>query len=343
MRILVNDIAASEGGALSILKDFYHYVKKNDQKNEWLFLTSNSYIEESERIKIQVLDKQKKWIERILFDLFKWKDVVNNFNPDVILSLQNTNFCFCKYPQVLYIHQPLPFQNIKKFSLFKKQERIFWVYQYLIGWMIKKSAKRSEKIIVQTEWMKRQVEKIAGEGAVLKMSPNIPELELDNEEKWNQYKFIYPTSTVIYKNNEYLYKVSETLAKKGYNFTVEVTLEEEKKVKGIEFIGKIPRKRLLKKYEECTLVFPSYIETYGLPLAEAKLAGTLILAADTEFSHEILSDYKNAYFFNPFDEKELFLLMERVITGDIKKEKISIEPITKNTWGDLIKILENIG
>jgi hypothetical protein len=37
MRIVVNNIAASSGGAISILIDFYDYIKAADEENEWIF------------------------------------------------------------------------------------------------------------------------------------------------------------------------------------------------------------------------------------------------------------------------------------------------------------------
>ena len=61
------------------------------------------------------------------------------------------------------------------------------------------------------------------------------------------------------------------------------------------------------------MIFPSYIETFGLPLLEAKKCDTIILASDCPFSHEILDDYDKVYYFNPFDAKELSKLMETVI------------------------------
>ena len=38
MRILVNDLAASASGAMSVLKSFYQYVRENDNENEYIFL-----------------------------------------------------------------------------------------------------------------------------------------------------------------------------------------------------------------------------------------------------------------------------------------------------------------
>ena len=59
MRIVVNDIAAQKGGALTVLKDFYNYVKENDTENEWIFLLGEKLLEETDNIKIITLPKIK--------------------------------------------------------------------------------------------------------------------------------------------------------------------------------------------------------------------------------------------------------------------------------------------
>ena len=41
MRIVVVNTAASSGGALSTLKDFYNYVRENDESYEWIFIFSS--------------------------------------------------------------------------------------------------------------------------------------------------------------------------------------------------------------------------------------------------------------------------------------------------------------
>ena len=55
-------------------------------------------------------------------------------------------------------------------------------------------------------------------------------------------------------------------------------------------------------------------------MAEAASAGTIVLASDCPFSHEILDNYENAYFFDPFKPAELADLMRKVITGEIVKK-----------------------
>ncbi len=343
MKILVNDIAASGGGALSILQDFYSYIKDNDKNNQWIFLLSNPFINETQRIKVKVIKKAKaSWKNRFLFDLYAWKKVVNEYQPDVILSLQNTIFCFCDYPQIVYIHQPLPFQQIKKFSLFNSKERKFWFYQNIIGMFIKYSARHANKVIVQTNWMKSQVERYSKKNQTYKIPPNLIPYNFSKEVDWKCNKFIYPTSQAIYKNNECLYTACDLLVERKLQFVTEVTLESNENRKNVKFIGKIPRDILMEKYSQYTLVFPSYIETYGLPLAEGRMCGALILAADTEFAREILDGYANAYYFDPFKPIELFELMHKVISGEIVKQRIVENKPIENTWGEIINLLENI-
>ena len=63
------------------------------------------------------------------------------------------------------------------------------------------------------------------------------------------------------------------------------------------------------------------------------MAGTIVLASNTLFSHELLDGYENAYFFDPFKPGELADLMERVITGAIEIKKCtSTKEIAENGW-----------
>ena len=104
MRIIVNDIAASKGGAMTVLKDFYETVKLQNDDNEWIFLLGDNYLEETENIKVLTFKKEKaSQIKRLCFDLFYGRKIINKLNPDVVLSFQNT-ICFgVKCKQVVYV------------------------------------------------------------------------------------------------------------------------------------------------------------------------------------------------------------------------------------------------
>lgn len=338
MNIVVVDYAASEGGAMTILKEFYEEAKK-DKKNSYVFLLSNNYLKETSNIKIAIDKTKKIHKNRLLFDLFTGKKIIKQFKPDLVFSLENTIIFGSKYKQIVYIHQSIPFQSEKKFSFLKKEERKYAKIQYLLGFLIKKSAQKADKIIVQTQWMKKSINKKAHvpQNKIFVITPQTS-INIKQTRKIDNEVFFYPTSDYLYKNNKILIDTIEILKKDNYkDFQIRLTLSGEN-TKNIKHLGKISQKSVYSEISKSILVFPSYIESYGLPLLEAKNIGTIILASDTSFSHEILDDYNNAYFFNPFSEKELATLMEKCINEEIKLNKYTLPTITKP--GNIISILE---
>ena len=89
--------------------------------------------------------------------------------------------------------------------------------------------------------------------------------------------------------------------------------EAEENKLPIEFIGPVPRTQLFEQYASSVLVFPSYIETIGLPLLEARSVGAPILAADCLYARDGVEDYDRAEFFETFDSEALSRLMKQKI------------------------------
>jgi len=130
------------------------------------------------------------------------------------------------------------------------------------------------------------------------------------------------------KNSEY--KVIFTLDGSENDHINELFKEVQRFNLPIEFRGRLERKDVFNLYTKSYLLFPSYIETFGLPMLEAKLHKTMILASDKAFSHEILDDYENAYFFDPFDKEDLMFNMEKLIKNKLEYENVNLESKIKN-------------
>ena len=346
MRIVVNDIAASHGGAMTILKEFYNCVRNSDTENEWIFLLGDNYLEETDNIKVITFPHVKNSkLKKMQFDFYKGKKVISDFQPDVVFSLQNIITFGLRVPQITYIHQAIPFQTAKKFSFLKGSERSTAVYQYLIGAIIKRSVKKADKTIVQTGWMKTAVcqKCCVSDERVSVISPNLSDLSsLVQKSELDPTAFFYPTSSAIYKNNVCLTEASRILSAEGYSFKATMTVPEDEKHENVYCIGKIPYEDVIRRYNSETLVFPSYIESFGYPLVEARAAGTVILASDCPFSRELLDGYENAYFFDPFSPRELAGLMKRVIEGDIVKKDVNTDSIKPhNNWIDVISEIKS--
>lgn len=345
MKIVINDIAASIGGALTILRSFYQFIKQHDTENEYVFLLSDYYIEETENIHVLVFPEVKKSKpKKILFDFLTGKNVINQLSPDYVLSLQNIITFGVKARQGVYIHQAIPFQRVKRFSLLKTEERGFAVYQWVIGSIIKLSARCADDVFVQTNWMKRAVGEIArAKEQKIHVVPvaTQPFPAIDKVAFQNNVFFYPATADSIYKNHKCIYNAIHELNEAGVvDFEVILTLDKAS-ARNIQYVGTLSRKEMAVFYQTATLLFPSYIETVGLPLEEAKSFGTLIFAADCEYAHEVLDTYENAFFFDPMHSKELALLMQKALDGELyPKNCFGEKTRERETWERLLKHIE---
>lgn len=320
MKVMVFDVPAESGGALTILNQYYSAAIK-DSENEWIFVISIPKLCEHKNIKVLNYPWIKKsWFHRLYFDRVVAHKLVKKYAVDEVLSLQNIVISNVKIKQTLYLHQPLPFVE-KKYGIVENFK--FWVYQNIISKMIFKSIKESDKVIVQTRWMLEECihrAKVKREKFILKK----PELDIKvreyyKHEQKDKVTFFYPSSGLEYKNHKIIVEAFQKLSfdsnkKCEVFFTLQGdenkhirklnTIAKEKKLP-INFIGRLNIEEVYEYYSKSILIFPSYIETFGLPLLEAKLHKCPIIASDCAFSHEILDDYNKVEFFDPFNVESL--------------------------------------
>ncbi len=368
MRIMVLDYAAESGGALSILNDFYNYVLKNAGHHEWIFIVSKAELEPCGHIKILSFPEIKNsWLARMKWERANLRKIIYKEKADIVFSLQNLAVPDLNLPQIVYVHQSIPFQKLKRFSLLKKEERLLAVYQYVIGRMIWSSIKIADAVIVQAQWMKEAIINKPNicSTKVFVVPPTIDLTKFKNKNlvqdkiTAEQNTFFYPAGALLYKNFDCLIKAAHRLSKKGIeDFRIVVTIKGDensyaarikKTAEGlgerVVFAGIMSREEVFRMYQSSALIFPSYIETFGLPLLEAKLSGSVIIASDCPFSREILEGYQNAYYFDPFDADLLADLMSRVISGRIVASKnVESEAIEKACgWANVLSIIEGCG
>jgi glycosyltransferase involved in cell wall biosynthesis len=326
MKIMVFNVPAESGGALSVLNDFYNEYKA-DKTNSYIFVVSKPELKETENIKsLRYPWIKKSWFHRLFFDYFIAHKIVKEYLPDEVFSLQNIIVSRVKINQTVYVHNSLPFVEYK-YSLFKNS--LLWLYQNILSKKISWSIKKANKVIVQTEWIKKIcVKKLKVDEKKIEVKPPKINIEVRGyfEPKRESFStFFFPASGVDFKNHKIIVEACLLLKEAGIEtYKVIFTLkgDENRKMKHlykkvnefnlpITFIGALSRDEVFEYYPKTVLVFPSYIESYGLPLEEAKMHRSPILASDCPFSHEILDNYKKVEYFNPFDEKELSLLLRR--------------------------------
>jgi len=318
MKILICDVAASSGGALSILQMFYENALK-DENNNYVFIISTPNMKSDKNIEIIKYPWIKKsWFHRLYFDKFIVNKLIKKINPDKIYSLQNTYVGKSRVPQTIYIHQPLAFTDFN-FSIIIHPK--MWIYKNIISKIIKKSVSKADEIIVQTEWMKKSCSEFIDVSKIKQEEPDNPWINIDYMCKKNgsgDLALFYPASPIVYKNHLNLLKAINVLKNNGLNIELILTMSEnqnklskklyrysKKHELNVEFAGTFTKDKMLKVYCNSILVFPSYIESFGLPLLEARLLNRKIIASNTKFSREILNQYTNVEFFEPLDYEDM--------------------------------------
>ena len=129
--------------------------------------------------------------------------------------------------------------------------------------------------------------------------------------------FFYPAFPRIFKNHEVLCRAIEYLApevkdKVRLVFTIhgdENLYARSLKLRfgripQIQFVGHLSYSQTQEILSQSSgLLFPSKLETWGLPLTEGKHMGKPIIAADLEYAKETVGDYGEVAFVDPDDPK----------------------------------------
>lgn len=314
MKKLIYNPAAEIGGALTILNEYYQGALE-DKENEYIFIVSLVDLVSKDNVKVIKFPWVKKsWLHRYYFDKIIAKKLIKKYKVDEVLSLQNIMLSNCKVRQGVYMHQAIPFSDYK-FKLTYNFK--LWIYQNIIGRMIIKSIRKVDYVIVQTEWLKNTLEKYRNKDTIFVVPPKIEveSIKIDKSIERNFNTFIYPAGSEVYKDHLEIIKACEKLKDevpyKVY-FTVRSDIDTpywkdiyhriNKKNLPIEFIGYLTKEELFRRYQTSTLLFTSKIETFGLPLLEARNSEGIILAINKEYSKEILEGYNHAYFHENSDE-----------------------------------------
>lgn len=298
--IVVNATALDQSGALSILKQFISTIP-NDNYN-WMFFTSDKIkIENNQQnIKIIHVSGVKNLLKRLWWDTFGLSYWLNRhrITPIACMSMQNTGFNVFnrKIPIFIYYHQSIPFYPLK-WNPFYKSQRTLWFYKNIYPFFVKLFLTRETIIFVQLDYIKQgfvnsfkhKSNRVKVFSPSIKLPNIINPIDLPN----HSLNLFYPASDFLYKNHKTI--ISAITEIKG-NLILHLTIPGKSDSR-ILYHGSMPYSEVLSMYYSCdALLFPSYIETFGLPLLEAAMTGMPIIAADLPYAREVLDGYEGVQF-----------------------------------------------
>ena len=359
--IIISAINFSEGGPLTIYKECLKCLEENfleDYKVVALVHDKSLFSESEGKIEfLEFKDSKKSYLKRLYYEYIYFKKLSEKLKPYLWLSLHDMTPNVVADKRVVYCHNPMMFYKMTKEER-KKSFKLF-LFSKFYKYIYKMNIKKNNYVIVQQDWIRKEFKKAFGIKNIIVAHPevNLEALKIDKNIEIEKNSFVYPSFPRVFKNFEVICKATEILENKNIkNFKVYLTIdgsenvyskeivEKYNELECVKFIGLQSRENLMRYYNKTeTVIFPSKIETWGLPITEAKEFKKKLILADLPYAHETLGNYEDVFFFNPDSAEELASKMESVITekdtsfdGNICKE---IEQPYCNSWKELFEII----
>lgn len=351
--IVVSGVNLTSGGILSILRDCLGYLSELAIDYKIIVLVNNKNLVEDISKKFIVMEyplAKKSWLLRCFYEYFYFYFLSKKIKPYLWLSLHDITPNVKTEKMAVYCHNPSPFYHVKTEKLFldKKFTLFTWFYRYLY----KINIRKNNFVIVQQQWMREAFEKMYGINNIVVANPKL-DRNLVKQGKKLVNTFIYPTFPRVFKNIEVIGDALRKIDDIGINVIVTIDgtenvyakkiVKQYQHLKSISFIGLQTRDKVFEYYGGVEgLIFPSKLETWGLPMSEFAETKKPIFAADLPYAKETLAGYNDVKFFNSEDSQELADLLKDFVQKKHCMSKVAYveydHPYAKN-WGDLFRIL----
>lgn len=350
IHLIATALTPDTGGGYVILKQILNSLQKVNLECKVIVYSPQKDIE-IKNVEYVVINHNQKWFKRIFWERFTFAQKYYQ-NGDYVFSLQNTMPSFCgEVGGALYVHQPLPFIKQKiKLKLKEFLKKILYLH------VIKSNLKSDTLIIVQTDWIRNAfLDKIAHpKDKVVKLLPEynceyfLNTFNSPPTSFVSKFSLFYPALDYSHKNHIVLLKAFRLFLKKNPDAILKLTLDKKSKVfklvkqlnlvDNVHFLGFLPKKDVFTQYlNSSAMIFPSLIETLGLPLVEASGLGLPVAVSDLSYTREILGNYKNVIYMDSLQEKSVYDAMDKLL----KMQRCENYFINGSTsWEDFWKILE---
>ena len=362
--IVVSAVTLRKGGTLTILRQCLSYLSELAvqggyrivaivHQKDLAFYSNIEYVEMPGII--------QGWGKRLWCEYVTMYRISKQFAPVYLwLSLHDTTPNVLVERQAVYCQTSFPFLKGKWQGLVFDYKIVLFTLFTRFAYRI--NIYRNRYLIVQAEWLRKGFSKMFGlpqEKFIVATPDRKSGIKIEVKSSANNcYTFLFVSTPDCHKNFETLCRATALLERElGVGkFKVILTISGNENryarwlyrhwghLKSIEFAGFMSREQLYRNYAGAhCLVFPSRVETWGLPISEFAAFGKPMLLADLPYAHETASGSCQTAFFDPENPKSLMNRMKRLVNGDVSflKEiphQVPAEPAT-NTWKELFDLL----
>lgn len=302
-------------------------------------------------------DVKPSWFKRIRFEYFECARLAEELRPDFWLALHDMTpglgRSTGKVPQAVYCHNAMCFYRMPWREMWLDPVLILFGKLYPLFYRL--NMRRNTAVVVQQDWIRQEFHRRFGCRNVIVAHPVSAKANCVARVRSGR-RFFYPSFARVFKNFETLLAAWETLCADPawdgeLTLTVDATinrygaslLKRFGHLRDVNFVGRVSHAEVQDLYgsNDC-LVFASKLETWGMPISEAKEAGLTILAADLPYAHEAIGNYDGAAFFPVDNSNALAALMRDFRESRLNEVRAELPPVSApfaEHWESLLDLL----
>ena len=327
-----------KGGTLTILRECLQYLAGRSDLHVTA-LVHDKALCDAPGIDYMVIPwSTRSWIHRLWCEYLTMERISKTLpETELWFSLHDTTPRVRARRQAVYCHTAFPFMKpcLRDFRMDYKIPLFSLLTRFAYRFRIRHNA----YLVVQQQWMREGMARMTGfpAGRIIVSPPEAGyRSHTDNgrlQEKDNSVPmFIFPSTADCHKNFETLCEASRMLeARVGsgqFQTVLTISGEENRyarwlrdnygQVASIDFHGFMTKADLQDHYERsAALVFPSRVESWGLPISEYRTTGKPMLLADLPYARETSSGCQCVAFFPALSAERLSALMESIVKHDL--------------------------
>lgn len=362
--IVVSAVNIRKGGTLTILRNCLEYLSTQTEHYRIVALVHQRELCDYEGIEyIEMPNTIKGWSRRLWCEYVTMHRISKQLAPVYLwLSLHDTTPRVCAEHRAVYCQTSFPFLKLKFND---------WRFDYKIGLFglftriaYRINIKKNDYLIVQAEWLRENFSRMfrlpKTKFIVAPPKPDTSNIAISHKETDGIYTFFYAATPDCHKNFELAckaaQKLEDELGKNRFRLILTINGNENKyaqwlytqwgMVDSIKFHGFMDKHTLYQHYAsvDC-LIFPSRIETWGLPITEFSQYKKPMLLANLPYAHETAAGSSQVAYFDPRESEQLQTMMSSLIHGDASFLcEIPIKHIKSpraDSWGALFNLLTN--
>jgi len=313
IRLVISATNLVEGGGLQVLRDCVDAAARlSDTVETTVIVHDRALLSDRQDVAIIEMPKVKgSWFRRIYNEYVGFRGFSKNLKADVWLSLHDMTPNVISARQYVYFHNPSPFFKMNVRQMINSPS--FAIFNAFYGFLYRANIHRNKAVIVQQNWFGRECARRYGAREIIVAAPKAFD-DVDAKVSAGPARvFLYPAFPRVFKNFEVICQAVRELERDPdwageVRFTISGTENRYARwiarlaqdVPSVRLVGRQDAAGMRRHYGEADVVlFPSKLETWGLPITEAKAYGKALLLADLPYAHESLGHYDGARFVAP--------------------------------------------